>query len=606
MADLSALTDEELDILQSQGLSGLSDEALDRLEGIATPASTPPPAPAQPSDVPTLNNPVTGRYPNRPFDPVRSLVERAPQPVQAGANLAMEAVAGFNRPMAAVADVAMSPAQFVLQQAGVEDPTLSGRVGQRGDFAGEGLATDIASATGEIASFSSVVGAGTRAISRGLQELTPYGETTMARVLESMGKTTPVQEIAGGAVAGGGGEVSAEAAAQVFGEDYREGGRLAGQVLSPTAWFATTDLIRSAVRNTAPSVEVLRGGSRALYKLLDDAGLQANGPSIASMQNRINKFIVDQGLTPAATTGPVKTKLTQLLKDAENGNVTYGMLDEVHGVLRGMGKGNDHLGVQAKAAAEMLDDMIMNMAVTDTSALGGKEVREVITAARGLWRRASVAQTMDDAVQAATLKTEINGSSFVKNYRTELGRLLKKGTKDGKFLTKEEKTMMREVIKGGRVENMLHMAENLGFSSNDLVRSILVGGAVGGAVGSASGNTAAGLTATGAAILGSTALSAIFKAGANKLFKNNANYLRSVIKAGPDANELVRTYYKYTPRNERDPAQLARLFLSSQANIAALQASGKPTNALVTDAILLGLGGQRLMQEEDEAQQPPQ
>lgn len=533
--------------------------------------------------------PVVSAQPITPLTP--SVVP--PTALQQTGNVAMEAVTGFNRPVAALADVVLSPAQWLLQQAGVEDPTLSGRVGQRGEFAGPGLATDIASATGELASSSGIVGTGTRLLSKAIQEMTLMGETTTARVLEQMGRTKPAQEIIAGGVAGAGGELTGEASALLLGENARQYGELAGQFITPTAWFAATDRITRAVNNAAPSTDTIRGGARALYTLLEDAGLRANGPSTASMTRTITKFIEDQGLSPATTTGPLKTKLTQLLKDAENGNVTYKMLDEAHGVLLSLGKGTDTLATQSTAAARMLDDMILNMEVDDVVKIGGKSVQSVITEARGLWRRASVSQTMDEALESAMLKTDASRGDLVKNYRSELAKLLRSNSKSGRFFTPEEKKAMRQAVKGGSLERTLEAVSNtIGFNSNDLMRSVVVSSVFGGAGFAAGGPTGAGL-----AIAGSTALATALQANASRLFKTNAAYLRSMIKAGPNAREIAKVYNRFTPRDRRNAGDLASLFVSNGASVEVLRTRG-PTTGIIADAVFLAIGAENLMNDK--------
>lgn len=546
------------------------------------------------SRVPVIDTPTAPIQATQPVAP--------PTALQQAGNVAMEAVAGFNRPMAAVADFAMTPVRAVRQAVTGRDTTLSSGVAQRGDFAGPGLATDTASATGEIASSAGIIGGVTRLTSRAIQEMTVYGESTIAKVLEQMGRTKPAQEIIAGGFSGAGGELSGEAAAAAFGEDYRQAGQIAGQLIAPTAWFAATDRIVAAVNAGAPSTDKIRGGARALYTMLEDAGLKANGPSQAMMRKQITDFIEEQGLSPATTTGPLKTKLTQLLKDVEDGNVTYKMLDEVHGVLNGLGKSGDTLGTQSASAARMLDDMIINMEVDDTAAIGGRSVKDVITEARGLWRRASVAQTMDETLEKALLSTDASRGDFVKHYRRELAKLLSKTNKEGKYFTEAERAGIRQAVRGGSLERTLEAVSNaVGFNSNDLMRSVVVSSVFGGA-----GFAAAGPTGAGLAIAGSTALAGALRLKANSLFKNNASYLRSIIKAGPNARDIAAAYRRYTPRDQRNAGDLASLFVSNGASVDVLRTQG-PTTGILADAVFLAAGAENVMnsKREEEANQPP-
>jgi hypothetical protein len=588
MADLDALTVEELEALQSGGLDALSVEALQRLQGTVMPM---PPMEAAQAPTPSVTPP-TG-------------LERA-------GNLAMEGISGFNRAGLASADFLTSPLQALAQVGGFDLPTFSEQGTPRGAFAGDGLATDVAASAGELSNLSAVSGGILRKAAQSLDDVIRFiapssRDATTLNVVRTLGNTTAADDIALGAVSGGGGAAGGEAAASVVGEEFKDTGRLLGEVVSPAVWVGATQSLLRVGRNmldntaaAAPTPQELKNTSRLMYNKLDEAGVTTDGPSTALMQNRINKFIADNNINTATGTGAISSRLRAIAKEAEAGGVSFGFLDQAQTSLQKLaGTATDTPAKLARDASDMLGSFLADAAPNIPIGAEGLNAQGVVDAAKSLWRRGSVAENIDEIVKTAAIDSDNTGVSYLATFRKKLNDLRKPNSKEGRFLTAKEKDMIGEAIKGGRVENFLKLASNIGFNSNDLVRSVLVTSLVG-----SGGFAAGGAGGSAAAILGATAIGSIAEAGANNIFKRNATAMRAYMRAGSNAEDITRLYMRTTPRAKRDPAELTKLFLVNQVDLTALRDTGLGKMPLVADSVALGIVAQSMMSEE--AKQPPQ
>ena len=518
--------------------------------------------------------------------------QRQPSPIDYG----MELITGATRQGAQLFDIATAPGQLLLNLAGFDVPTLRSTVATRGEFAGEGAMTDIMAATGEIGGAAMTMGGVTSSIASGLRDVARFGDDVLSRVIQSMGGRGPVRDFVEGGVAGAGGEIGAQQVSERFGPQYEQYGRIGGELLSPAAWAATSSQIRRVSENileqAAPTVQQLRGASRANFTMLDEAGIRANGPSSSMLEGFIDDFVESNGVNSATGMATLSSRLNQIKRAAQDGKVTYGFLADAISELRRVGAGTDTQSTLARNAAQDLDDILVRMVPSSEEALGGQSVNEVLTTARSLWRRASVSQNIEDIIGDAAIKSESERTDYVQNLRRGLGSLLQSGSKQGRYLSSEERSLIREVVRGGRIERMLELAENIGFSSNDLVRSILIGGATFQLSGSAA--------ASGAAIVGSTVLGAAMRRAANNIFKDNVNFTRSLIRAGTNGEEIARSYYRNVPRSERNPRDLTLLFLNNNADLSGIRDTSLINSPLISDAVALAIAGKPLLEGEEQ------
>ena len=113
----------------------------------------------------------------------------------------------------------------------------------------------------------------------------------------------------------------------------------------------------------------------------------------------------------------------------------------------------------------------------------------------------------------------------------------------------------------------------------------------------AAGGTAAVL-ATGFAV--ARAASAV----ANSLFKQNANLMKGILRAGPDAKKVMSAYLAATPGPQRSAQEMASLMIANNVDLAALQSLPVAKSVLVGDAIYLAGIGQALAAKEAQRKAP--
>jgi len=552
--------------------------------------------------------------------PVRT-PSQAPTGTPSVVNYAMEGVSAANRAALQLADIATSPLQLVLNM-GLEAtgreglPTLrqatSSTIGEKGSFAGEGLMTDIMATTGEMGVGGVGYGIGTRFIARTFDDLvgtvgTGSFSQTLNNVLQTIGRTGSGQDLAYGALSGAGIEMGGEAAARIFGEEHRLAGEFAGGFALPAISSAALSVLQNTGRQllrqsgqtfrdrAAPSIDRIYGASKAMYAYLDQAGVAASRPSAARLQSSISRFMNDRNIDPATGAGIVNTRLNQLLKAADEGKVSFGFLDEVHsefGKIAARQKGTDQ-GELARDAAEVIDDFILNMQVNNSDKLLGEgmTVGAIVKDARSLWRRYKQVKTMDNIVDDAALDAAGKGKDYVQVLRGKLTNILKKDNKLYNQFDDDQRALIKKAVEGGRFENFLNLGKAIGFSSNDLVRNILIGGAVGGAY--AAGNSAVGKT-----ILGVTALGGAMQKGANLLFKNNVQLMRGVMRGGGNAEAIVQSYLKHTPIRDRNARDLSILLMTNTRNPSSLINTQLHKMPLISDALALTIAGNRLIDAE--------
>jgi F0F1-type ATP synthase assembly protein I len=516
----------------------------------------------------------------------------------------MEFVTAVNRPLASMIDIATSPAQGLLRLAGIDVPTLRSTIPERGAFAGDDVLTKVIAGGGEFASMAAPFAATSRWLSRGLSEIAWYGEPTLQRVIRSLGTTPIRQEMTQALIAGSGGEIIAEASGLEGGP--QEIVRFAGQIMSPMAWNSMSRSVINATNNmlkaATPTVADLRGAKTAAYTLLDAAGLQANVRSSSQLIKRVDDFIAANDIQNVSMPG-LTSQLNKLKKAAKDGNLTFGMVDDIRSMFAGQPKKTPE-GSLSRSFAKDLDDFIHTMTPVDDAALAGRSWREALSHARTLNSRYSNAQVIEDIVDNTLLDTQISGQDYYTALRRNLGKLLQKNNKRGRFIRQNKKMReaLHEAVNSKSIRRLIAFSEAVGFQSRDLVRNILVGGIIGVPTGLATGSIPIGL-AVGGGIVATTALAMAVRRRANTLTRQNLELGRALIQAGDDAREITRAYVKYTIPGQRNPRDLTMLYLNNNASpsVAALKNTSLVRMPLVGDAVLLTAGGSSILQEEEVA-----
>jgi len=510
-------------------------------------------------------------------------------------DVGMEAVSGVNRPMTSLIDFVTTPIRAVEQQVrpyaqsmlGIEPDdaaapfSLRGMVAERGEFAGEGVATDIAAGTGEL---TGMVMSGApiqrfiaQTVARGLQT------GTAKNVFEVLGSGKPIDDIIFGTAGGLGGESAAALAGQAefLPEGSEEFARLSGQIITPAAAqallkqvtnFATNRLLNEAI----PSTEALKGASSYIYTQLDELGVKAGKESTQRLSSNLTKFLDDE-ITNDPMYGTVRNRVTKLLESLKSGDVTFGTIDTARGKLaQQAAAGTDDIARTAGVAAKLIDEEILRMTGSAPSqTVDGKTIAEAVRTARDLWRRSNTSKQLDKVSRDAQItananRDATNPKAYEQYLRKGMATLLKSDKKTMSF-TKAEKEAIDSFIKGGKLENVLMTLGNLGAKTG-----ALASGAITGALGTFAYATANPSLVLPVAVGAGTAVgSYLVGKGLQQLslaaLKNNGNLMKGMIRAGNDAEAIARSYVSNTPSGKRDARVLSSLLLRNNADLSSLR-----------------------------------
>lgn len=512
---------------------------------------------------------------------------------------AMEAIAAVNRPSANLLDVLTSPIQYpiaAIQQGSLVprgEGFFSSRVGERGQFAGDGAISQIIQAAGELGSMSLPMGFATRATSNILAKASQFDQSVLQRVLAEMGRTTPMQDFAYGAASGAGGEAAVQLVnATGFGNE--EIARFGGQLLAPAALNGLANSLVGLSKQyfrAAPDVNTLYGTKTALYKVLDESGIKLDGPSIRPFMGAVDDLVNRYTLDGAGNSGPT-TILKNLRKAAEDGELTYARLENDIRVLRG-----ENSSIADQIAKE-LDDQLMNIVPLNPGVLNGKTFGEALAAAKEMHRRASNARSFQRTLQNVD-KDEIAGKNYVETLKNALLPFVKEGTLENRFIKPSEAKIIEDAISGKGLSKILYAAAEVGFNSGDLLRSVMYG-AIFGSAGASAGYAASGISGVGAGIVAGTMLASGLRSYATNVVKKNASLMQHMLRAGPDGEQILQGYLRYTPREQRDARELAGLFVNQRVDLRYVQEyADRNQSSFLKDSVALAIG---LQEAIDEAQ----
>lgn len=524
------------------------------------------------------------------------------EPLSMPVALGMEFVSAVNRGAVNILDIAISPLR-ALTISHPSDPfsteDMRQRIGQKGAFAGQGLGTDIAAASGQLTFDTAIGGAVFRGLSQTINQLGKTSPTALDNILENLGKTTFADDVAMGFSAGVGGELASNIEKETL-ETSGNVGRLIGQVASPAAWVAGVNVIQGAAKRylaqATPNLNQIKGASTALYQKLDEAGIVASEGDTARLISALeNKMSVDN----VSTESGLNTYLNRLIKASKENTLSFSLLDTIRSDIRSLGRNpQGKEGVLSKEYVDIIDDMILSIKPGNPGALEGRDVQSVISSARQLWRKYKAAEVIDDVFEQARINTAVDKTDYVKNLRSALKPLI---TKDKyNTFTKEQRKMIEQVASGGRIENALSLLSSLGIKSDDYGKAMLYGG-VGSLV------TTGSMQATVPLAIGTMAVSRIANTASNSIMKRNANAMKAYMSAGNDAEKIAKVYLQSTKPKDRKPEELAALLVSKSVDefsiLRALEGSNIKKLPVVSDALALSVVLSRVKDKEEKAQQ---
>lgn len=497
-----------------------------------------------------------------------------------GAKSLTEFAAGVNRSVFGALDF-LGPDNInaILELSGSEKrvPTFSGELAApKGQFV-EGLPGRVIGTAGELAGISAGVGSAIRGAAGQLSPLAVAGETAGRGLLRQLGLTTAKADIAAGAAAGAGQEVGRE----VGGET----GALIGAVAAPLALSipltAAKNTAAGLLKKSAPSVESLKDTARGIYKSLDESGVSVSTKSFDDLADDIASTLRKEGsdidLTPKAVA------IVNRLQTEKGAPKTLTELDTLRKVARGasesIDKAEQRLGV---IAVNKIDEFLDGVGAEITQ---GKQAGHAFRSARDLWQRARKTEVLEQAV----VNAENQASGFENGLRTQFRQILKK-IDSGKLkgYTSEEREAIKKVVQGTTAGNAARFLGKFGILDGVTSRSLttLGGAGLAGAAGGAGAAAAVPLVGQ------------VSSALAQRMTLDNARMAQAVIKAGKSGSKIARIYANNTPKADRNPAELAELFLKNKVPVQNI--SSKTSPKLMSDAAIIAAIAQSNDKKEDQ------
>lgn len=475
----------------------------------------------------------------------------------------------------------------VLELTGSEArvPTLGGTdIGQQattGEFMEPGLARQAVRTAGEFVAPGAAVGQTIRTAAQQIPKIAAQAPTVAQRVVQSAA-SKPLPEAVATATSGAGSEVGAEVGEAIGGEKGRQIGRMAGGIIAPIGATLAKDTVKTLIspsakkllNEAAPTIKGLKDAARGVFKEIDDLGVTINPSSTARLSGELKSLTRKQGFNST-----IHPKVNAALKefDAVAGKPqTLSEIDTLRRVANSAAKSLEpdeaRIGNMVVSKIDDFLDTAGQKELSGTTKNIGAKYRD----ARQLWRRAKKSEQIEEAFS----KAQLQATGFENGIRTQFRSILN-NKKKARGFTPEELAAMRQVVKGGSLENTAKMIGRFGFNegqaSNMLMGSLGVAG--GAAVGGPAGAVAVPL------------IGQMSRSLASKLTRKGAEGADLVVRAGKNGVNVVKAYMKSVPPKERTAQELTELLLRPDISLKGLRQAIKNApqkdKRLINDAAFL-------------------
>ena len=472
----------------------------------------------------------------------------------------------------------------------VKVPSLASDVlPQKGEFAGEGLATDIAAMAGEYAA--------------------PAG--ALGRVV---GKAPAIAEAVTGALSGVGAAVGGEVGESIGGETGRTVGEIAGGMIAPMSmdnYIRTKALPElkgqikdkaaiKALGDAAPTSENLKNVGRGIYKEIDDLGGFYSADQLSKLSKTLEDDMTDFGISKGGN--PRAFAIMSEIMEETTKNQTLKGLDNLRKRAGNLSRSADGAEKEAgRRMASIVDDFLDSN--TPKSFKTGKEVKGVSDKykdARKVWRQAKKAELIEDA-----LKNASRAASGVQSGTKNEFKALLKNKRTRNIWSKKEESAMEAIIQGDFAENAARHLGRFGFPL-DQARNFL-----GSQLGMVSGVGGGALTLGGpGAVAGFVVVPTIGTVSrflSEKMTRDKSKMLKALITAGDNGVDITKAYLKNTNKSEQSVEDLAQLLAKESINKGKIKSFadnlGPDKKKLVRDALFFSSMPQLIQQRESEEQQ---
>lgn len=326
-----------------------------------------------------------------------------------------------------------------------------------------------------------------------------------------------------------------------------------------TRRIAKNRAFKQATVEAAPDIDQIKAASRGIYKELDESGVfikpEAYDRMVSAIETSVKKAGFDPDIAPktAAALNRIKSEV-----------------DQVHSLTE-----VDTLRKIAQSAASTIDpsDARLGSVIIDTidqtldtitpesftkGTVRASEVAPKYRIARELWGRAKRSELINEAFE----KAKNQASGFENGIVTQMRQILN-NKKKSRFFKPQEIKIMQEVVRGTTPTNIAKLIGRLGFSEGHATN--ILGGAAGVAGGAAIGGPVGAVTVP---LVGQ-----VSRKLAQKLTRGKAEFADIIVRAGENADEIVKAYLRKVPKAQRTSAELSELLLRPDIAIADLMTS---------------------------------
>ncbi len=342
----------------------------------------------------------------------------------------------------------------------------------------------------------------------------------------------------------------------------------------------SSKLIKKTLIESAPDIDKIKGASRAIFNELDSSGVSVKQPALKRLESNLNRIARKEGIDARVT--PEAAGAIDAVKDAINKgqSIPTSEMDTLRTIAKNSIVSTDANKMRVGSAIvdeidSFLDD-IKSVDIEKGSQISAAEVGKKYRTARKLWGRAKRAEMLQDAIEMGSSRK----AGIEKGIRNELNNLLNR-KKSRKFLTKEDVTAIRKVTDGDFKQNFASLVGGMGLkldNSPSIFSSIIGGGGVG-----AVASTIPGLAGAAAPIaVGAITVGTIAKEVSKNITRGRANFLKTIVSAGNDAEKITKAYLRAVPKSKRRLSDLSDLLLDPNIDLSVLE---NIANDTVQDAV---------------------
>jgi gas vesicle protein len=414
----------------------------------------------------------------------------------------------------------------------------------------DGLAQQVLNTAGQFSTSAAGFGGIVRGISKQLPSL---------KALASGGVTA---DVAAGAGAGAGAELGEE----VGGENGRLIGSIVGSFAPGASLLTARQTGKGLLAQASPEVDLLKKTARDLYKQIDGLGVTVKQEGVEKLSQGLASTVRKEGFN-AKIHPKVSAALGEFESAAAAGSQTLSEVDILRRVAQSAAKSIEP--DEARLGSIMvgkIDDFLDGLGPATLT--GGKQsdAGKLFKDARGLWGRARKGELIEEAFSKAGLQA----SGLENGLRVQFRSILNNKRKSRGF-NAEERAAMKQVVQGGKAENIAKAIGKFGFTEGQASTMLLssLGVAGGAAIGGAPGAVVIPL------------IGQVSKNLAQRLTRKNAEFASAVVRAGKDGQSIARAYVKNTPRSKQDVGELTQLLVNQKADLSKI---AKTPNKLMSDA----------------------